>query len=352
MRRKGITYDTGVFPAGRNSRPGFDSGQARRDMEVIARDLRCDAVRVTGGDLDRLSVAARHAVDAGLEVWFSPQPCELSPEQMRVLFGDASRRARDLRDSSDTEVVLVLGCELSIFGAGFLPGTDSDARLANLMAPPPELLASYQTIVQRLNEFLAAAAADARRSFAGPVTYASAPWEDIDWQPFDIVSVDAYRDATNAGGYRAQIRSLTGHGKPAAVTEFGCCTYRGAADRGAFGWTIVSGTGPQRRISGTYARDEQEQARYLRELLSLYEEEGIDSAFWFTFANYDKPRRAEPGQDLDLASYGVVAVLEPDRRHGTPTWARKEAFAALSEHPHHSQHIGRLMMHQMGDRQS
>ena len=347
MRRKGITYDTGVLPAGRNSRPGFDPGQVRQDMDVIARGLRCDAVRVTGGDLDRLFTAARYAADAGLEVWFSPQPCELAPEQMRVLFNDASRRAQDLRDGSRAEVVLVLGCELSVFATGFMPGADSDARLANLMAPPPELLASYHTIVRQLNAFLASAAANARGNFAGPVTYAAAPWEDIDWEPFDIVSVDAYRDAANTDGYREQIRALTKHGKPAAVTEFGCCTYRGAADRGATGWTIVSGTGPQRRISGTYMRDEHEQARHLRELLALYEEEGIDTAFWFTFANYDKPRRAGPGQDLDLASYGLVAVLEPDDGRGIQTYVRKEAFTALSQHPHQSQLTGRPI-HQIG----
>ena len=339
MRRKGITYDTGTFPAGRDSRPGFDPGHVRRDMSVIAGELRCDAVRVTGGDLDRLSVAAQHAADAGLEVWFSPQPCELSPQQMRELFGDASHRVQDLRDIQGTEVVLVLGCELSVFGAGFMPGSDSYARLANLTAPPPELLTSYQAITERLNGFLAAAAADARQGFAGPVTYAAAPWEDIDWEPFDIVSVDAYRDAANADGYQAQIRALTGHGKPAAVTEFGCCTYRGAADRGASGWTIVSGTGGERRISGTYLRDEHEQAHYLRELLALYEAEGIDSAFWFTFANYDKPRRAEPQRDLDLASYGVVAVLDPGHDSGRQTWARKEAFTAMAGYPHRSRPI-------------
>jgi hypothetical protein len=139
-------------------------------MSVIATELRCDAVRITGGDLDRLSIAARHAADAGLEVWFSPQPCELGSAQMHRMFDDASRRAQQLQESSGAEVVLVLGGELSIFGTGFIPGADSYARLARLLAPSPELLASYQAIVRQLNEFLAAAAASARRSFAGPVS--------------------------------------------------------------------------------------------------------------------------------------------------------------------------------------
>jgi hypothetical protein len=48
-------------------------------MAVIAGDLHCDAVRVSGRDGERLSVAARHAADAGLEVWFSPFPVDLPP---------------------------------------------------------------------------------------------------------------------------------------------------------------------------------------------------------------------------------------------------------------------------------
>ena len=132
------------------------------------------------------------------------------------------------------------------------------------------------------------------------------------------------------------------------MTEFGCCTYRGAASRGASGWTIISGTGPSRRINGTYVRDEHEQARYLRELLTLYEEEGIDTAFWFSFANYDKPRRADPGQDLDLASDGLVAVLEPGHGDGGQTWVPKEAFTALAGHPHQPQPAARLTRHAPG----
>ncbi len=330
MRRKGITYDTGFFPAGRTSRPIFEPAQVRHDLRAIARELRCDAVRVTGGDLDRLTVAAEYAAAEGLEVWYSPQPCELDSGQMRSLFEEAAGRAAEVASGSGSEVVLVLGCELSVLGRGFVPGDDAHARLASLTAPGPELLASYDSIAARLNGFLAAVAADARAAFGGAITYAAAPWEPIDWTPFDIVSVDAYRGSSNAAAYRGQIRALTAHGRPAAVTEFGCCTYRGAADRGAQGWTIVSGTGSQRRIDGPYVRDEGEQARYLVELLSLYEEEGIDSAFWFSFANYDKPRREEPSRDLDLASYGVVAVLDPDGGDGP--WVAKQSFAALAGH--------------------
>ena len=205
MRRKGITYDQ-VYPAGRSSRPGFEPGQVRRDMGVLARELRCDAVRVTGGDLDRLSIAAGHAAAAGLEVWFSPQPCELGTGQMLALFHDASRpgppSSRQLarRGGACPWLRAERPCRR------FLPGADSDAHLTNLLAPPPELLPSHPTIMARLNDFFAR-----RRSQRPPVLCRAGHLRrralgNVNWQPLDIVSVDAYRDAANADGYRPQIR--------------------------------------------------------------------------------------------------------------------------------------------------
>ena len=59
----------------------------------------------------------------------------------------------------------------------------------------------------------------------------------------------------------------------------------------------------------------------------------MDAAFWFTFAGYELPHRpADPGHDLDLASYGLVAVLE--KGHGTRypdmTWEPKRLFDTLA----------------------
>lgn len=59
----------------------------------------------------------------------------------------------------------------------------------------------------------------------------------------------------------------------------------------------------------------------------------MDAAFWFTFAGYELPHRpADPGHDLDLASYGLVAVLE--KGHGTRypdmAWEPKRLFDTLA----------------------
>ena len=79
MRARGINYDTGTFPGNSLTRKPFDSQAVRREMAVIAEDLHCDAVRISGREPERLTVAARHAADAGLEVWFSPFPVDLDP---------------------------------------------------------------------------------------------------------------------------------------------------------------------------------------------------------------------------------------------------------------------------------
>jgi hypothetical protein len=68
MRAKGINYDTGFLSAGTSTHELFDPEIVRREMRIIKDDLHCTAVRITGGDPDRLEIAATHAAKAGLEV--------------------------------------------------------------------------------------------------------------------------------------------------------------------------------------------------------------------------------------------------------------------------------------------
>jgi hypothetical protein len=319
MRGRGINYDTGFTPAGHLSRTVFDPDQVEREMRVIAADLHCTAVRITGGDPERLSVAARLAAAAGLEVWFAPFPCELSPAQTLELLVDCAGRAERLRETG-AAVVFVAGCELSLFGSGFVRGETFADRIANLGR------SDLRAVCARLSDYLADAAAEVRKRFGGQVTYAAGPWESIGWATFDIVSVDGYRDASNHDRFAAEIKGLSRHGKPVAVTEFGCCGYRGAADRGGMGWAIIDAAATPPALHGDYVRDEGEQVRYMTELIEVFSGARVDSAFWFTFAGYQLPRRDDPRRDLDLASYGVVAILDDD---GTK-WRPKEAFHALA----------------------
>lgn len=54
MRAKGISYDTGFVHKGENSREPFDAATVRRELGIIRDDLHCNAVRVMGGDPERL----------------------------------------------------------------------------------------------------------------------------------------------------------------------------------------------------------------------------------------------------------------------------------------------------------
>ena len=61
MNRKGICYDVGSYMAF-NWRPHFDTKEVRRELGIIKEDLNCNAIRISGQDLNRLSIAARDAV--------------------------------------------------------------------------------------------------------------------------------------------------------------------------------------------------------------------------------------------------------------------------------------------------
>ncbi|MEV8095702.1 hypothetical protein [Kitasatospora sp. NPDC085879] len=322
MRAKGINYDTGFTPAGGSSRPHFDPAEARAELRTIAEELHCTAVRITGDDPQRIALAAEYAAEHGLEIWFAPFPCGLDEQAMRPVLLDSARRAEQLR-AAGAEVVLVLGCELTLFADGLLPGAGLGDRMAALFRP--ETWQTMPAVLARLNAFLADTAAACRAEFGGRITYASGVWERIDWTPFDLVAVDAYRDAHNAARYRDELRAHFAHGKPVAVTEFGCCTYAGAADRGGLGWDVIDRSVEPPAVRPGLVRDKQEQARHLRELLPVFEEEGVDAAFWFTWAGYRAPHRPEdPAHDLDLGSYGVVALENGTRRP-------KAVFTALAE---------------------
>jgi hypothetical protein len=321
IRGRGINYDTGFIPAGQHSRPVFDLAQVKKEIQVIASELHCTAVRISGADPDRIAAAGEFAAAAGLEVWFAPFPCELAPDATREILLASADRAEALRRDG-AEVVLVTGCELSLFGAGFVPGETFAQRLPRLYA------GDVSAMNAQVSGYLGAVVADARKRFGGKITYASGPWEDVnfDWAPFDFVAVDGYRDAGNHETFPHEIARRFRHGKPVAITEFGCCAYQGAAGRGGMGWAIIDQRSEIPRLDADYVRDEGEQVRYLNDLLGIFDEQGVDSAFWFTFAGFGLPHRDEPRADLDMASYGAVAILD---ENGTK-WRPKEVFHALA----------------------
>src|SRR6476620_3953594 len=190
MRAKGINYDTGFINKGVSSREPFDITVVKRELRIIRDDLHCTAVRVTGGDVERLAIAAGIAADLGLEVWFSPFTCDLTYEEMLDLLADCAERAERLRRQG-AEVVLVVGAEISLLNKGFLPGDTIGERM-ELLANLPRLRELIPEIPAQVNMFLGQAAAVVRERFSGKITYAAMPFEGVDWTRFDIISLDIY----------------------------------------------------------------------------------------------------------------------------------------------------------------
>jgi hypothetical protein len=150
------------------------------------------------------------------------------------------------------------------------------------------------------------------------------------------VSVDLYRSAEIADQFADGVRALAARGKPVAITEFGCATYRGAADVGAQALNVVEYdpvTGRPLRLKVDCDRDEAGQATAIREQLEVFDDAGVDSAFVFLFALEDMPFRpsGDPREDLDRASYGIVRVIDHVEDAGRH-WEPKAAFDAVARH--------------------
>jgi hypothetical protein len=338
MRIRGINFDTGFISAGTTTREPFDPQVVKLEMQIIHDDLHCNGVRVTGGYPERSEIAAAHAAEAGLEVWLCPFTNDLTSEEFLQLLDDCAVRAERLRQGG-ADIVLLTGSELSLFTAGMVPGDNLQDRLA-VFADPARIRTLMPSIRAGMKELLDKAVAVARARFGGKLSYASLPFEGVNWGLFDIISTDAgYRTGAMATGFRDNIRAYVAQGraqgKPVAITEFGCATYRDAGSLADRDDSIIEwGPGARPvRLKGDLTRDEEEQARYIGELLDVFESEGVDAAFVYTFARYDLAQRSS-GEDFDIASKGVVKVLEGrhGQRYSGMPWEPKAGFNALAEY--------------------
>lgn len=331
MERRGINYDVGIeFSVYYISRPTFDAGIVRRELEIIRDDLHCNAVRISGTDPERLMIAAEDALKGGLEVWLSPHLHDKNEEETLDYTVRCAAKAEELRQQWP-DLVFVLGCELTLFMQGIVDGNDIFERIGN-----PALIESVKTGVpgRKLNAFLAKATEAVRTVFRGKVTYAACGLEfAVDWSLFDYVCLDHYREARIKDTYAAMLKPYFARGKPVVITEVGCCAYRGAENVGGRGFMIVdpANTG---QLNGDYVRDESLQARELADLLSILDSAGVDGVFVFTFVAPALAYNENPRYDMDMASFSLVKSFAD--RHGTTypdmPWEPKESFKAVASY--------------------
>jgi hypothetical protein len=166
------------------------------------------------------------------------------------------------------------------------------------------------------------------------VTYAAAVFEQVDWTPFDIVGLDYYEFHRRRSGHAKELAPYRRWNKPILISEFGCCTYKGAPKRGGSGYDIIDYTKDPPELTGNPVRSETTQARYLAEMLDVFESQGLLGAFVYTFISPDSPSSKTPKYNLDTAAFSVVKViLDNQRDFGSKyRWETKRAFHAVARH--------------------
>ncbi len=365
MKLKGVCYDSGSYMAF-NWRPDYDVAIVRQELEIIKKDLHCNAVKVTGSDIGRLTTSSRAALEQGLEVWFTPTALDKAQDATLALVAKAAREAEKLNQEYPDKVVFVLGGEFTLFVNGIVKGRNFMERMSNLAkdfgqqrqpgqepADPTESVARLKAAEHNrlLNKFLQEVTDSVRRIFHGKITYAALAWESADWNLFDFVGLDHYRAEKIKERYVDMLKPAFENGKPVVITEFGVQTYEGAEVNGAgLGGNIIEHKSQffhyklpllgrlvrPKLTNGKHVRDEGLQARELVDQLTILDGAGVYGTFVSTFLEQTKPYDDDPRYDLDMGSLSLVKYYDGGRRHGTTypdmPWEPKESFKAVAEY--------------------
>src|SRR3954452_6321631 len=279
----------------------FKPAVMRRDLKAIAGDLHADSVQVFGDGVQRLLATTEEALGRGLHVWLQPRLGDVPRQEILDHVAEAGRQAEALR-AQGASIDLSVGAEFVLFVPGIVPGADAVERVHNLLSGnfDPERMQ------RRLTGFIADATKVGRAVFKGRLSYAASEDDEVDWSLFDVVSVDYYSNAS--------LGKFTRLGKPVAIAEFGCCTYKGAAKRGGLAWDVFNEDGS---LKPGLVRSEREQAETILRALRRFDTLGLDTATVYQFSTPDM--RGE----LDKASYAIV-------KPAGQGWEPKEAFRRLA----------------------
>ncbi|MEV3858978.1 abortive phage infection protein [Streptomyces sp. NPDC050095] len=324
LRHRGVVYEVG---AGESPATAWRAERARADLRAIRDRLHADTVKITGDGVERLTATAEAAAELGLRVWLEPTLGDVPAGDILDHLAQTGRFAERLRRQG-VPVQLNVGCEFLLFVPGIVPGATMVERIENLTKGAFDPV----RVARELRRFTARAAAVGRSVFHGPLSYAAAQDEDVDWDLFDLVCLDYYGDHPTAAGHVEELRTYRRPGKPLAISEFGTCTFKGAPSSGGMGWDVVDYTKDPPEIKGGLVRSEATQAAYLTDVVGVFASMGLYAAMAYTFVTPDAPHRAEPRLDLDMASYSLVKTVRdrPADPDSPWHWEPKQSFHALA----------------------
>lgn len=327
MQYRGVNYDTGTNFDPDNLSVQWTTADMQHDIRVIKEQLHCNTVNVFGTNITHLIATARFALQLGLKVWIQPRLFHKNQEEVLQHISTAATEAELLRQQYP-QVILNTGCESSLFVSGIIPGQDLTARIN-------QLLENWQQIPQfnkQLHTFLEKVNRLARNAFKGPLTYAAGPWEEVDWNLFDIIGLDYYRDASNNKDYVKNLKAFRKYGKPIVITEFGCCPYDGAEQLGAGGHDVIDWSTCPAYVKPGHTRSEKVQADYIADLFAIFRKEKVAGALVYVFHNPAMPHSKDPAHDLDMGSYSLVKTLQPvaGKTDTAIRWQPKTAFHTVA----------------------
>lgn len=342
MKIKGINYDVGTV-MGVNWRPDYDSKVVHRELEIIKNDLHCNAVGISGKDIERVVTTAEVALSLGLEAWFNPAWIDKPPEATLAYITEAAREAQPLHERYHDKVVFNIGSEFTLFMQGIVPGKTFMQRAKNLRRGGAGIKEGKHN--QPLNDFLSKTAKEVRKVFSGQVMYRSLVWEQVDWSNFDFIGVDHYWAEQIKDQYIDMVKPLFTHGKPVINTGFGFNTTTSPATgmlsslghepAVLFHQLPAIGRFIRPKLKVVDERDEALQAKRLIDNLKLLDKAGFSGTFIDQFIFPLKPYSDTPKYDLDRTTSSLVKYLEGGR-HGTTypdmTWEPKEAFKAVADY--------------------
>jgi hypothetical protein len=343
LKIKGVCYDVGSVMGG-NWRPDYDPKTVNRELEIIRSDLHCNAIRISGQNIERLVASAESALSYGLDVWLSPLLWNESPKVTLAYTVKAAKAMETLRRQAPEHVVLSLGSELTLFMKGIVEGRNLIKRLQNALS---NWGIRGDDWVRSLDNYLCGAVEFVRKVFHGKITYASLIMERINWKMFDFVGVDHYWSEQIKDRYLDMLKPLFEFRKPVVITEFGFGTTRAPAVGGAFSFGNVDnrsrflhrlpiiGRMARPRLSRIYDRDEDLQARRLTDQLALLDSAGVDGSFVSTFVFPLNPYDDNPRFDLDRESMSLVKSYSHGkfgRTYPDMTWEPKESFWAVADY--------------------
>ena len=324
-------------------RPDYTPALMRRELDIIRTGLHANAVRLGGRDPRRLLAAADYAASTGLHVWLGPDLWNATPQRTLSYLTDAAAAAEPLFRRWPDRLTFCVGNELTMYMRGIVPGR-SFARRGRL----PRLREVMRSGQDTLRAFLAEAAASVRRVYSGPISYSALPYERVDWDHFDVVGVNYYRQqAPSTDQYLTTVRGLQATGKPVAITEFGFASCRDADDPKFLStfntarWSMLGTAIPalrsfiRPRVRTVYPRDERAQAGLLTDQLRLLDQACVDRAFVMSFSFPLAPYSEDPRHDLDATALSIVRTLPPGQPGTTYPgvgWEPKEAFHAVARY--------------------